>query len=110
MGIFVQLKRCMVSCSLDLQSGHDEFGYVCGSILCLYVKKRGDLFVPICANVRLIFLGRFSSDLLTVGASLFRILLGGLSVRNFCTIEVCIVLRFCLMFSGVTVVGSVGMI
>ena len=86
MGIFVQLKRCMVSCSLDLQSGHDEFGYVCGSILCLYVKRRGDLFVRICANVRLIFLGRFSSDLLTVGASLFRILLGGLSVRNFCTI------------------------
>ena len=62
-----------MSCSLDLQSGHDEFGYVCGSILCLYVKRRGDLFVRICASVRLIFLGRFSSDLLTVGASLFRI-------------------------------------
>ena len=73
-------------------------------------KKKGDEFVHICAKVHLIFLGRFSSDLLTVGASLFRIFLGGLSVRNFCTIKVCIVLKFCLMFSAVTVVGSVGMI
>ena len=64
----------------------------------------------ICAKVRLAFLESDSSDLLIVGGSLLRILFGGLAARYFCTIQVWIVLRFCLMFSVVTVVGSVAMV
>jgi len=78
--------------------------------MCLYAKRRGDLFVRICARVRLVVLERSLSVLLIVGSSLFRTLLGSLLAKSFCTIEVCIVLRFCLMFSWATVVGSVGMV
>jgi hypothetical protein len=78
--------------------------------LCLYVYRRGDLFARICAKVRLVLLGRDSSVLCIVGASSCSILLGDLSARYFCTMEVWIVLTFCLMSSDVTVCEFVGMV
>jgi hypothetical protein len=75
----------------------------------LYEKRSGDLFVRVCARMRLFFLDKDSSDLLIVGGFSLRILFGSLSAKYFCTIEVWMVLRFCLMFSDVTFVGSVCM-
>jgi len=65
--------------------------------------------VRVCAKMRLFFLDRDSSDLSIVGGFSLRILFGSLSAKYFCTIEVWMVLRFCLMFSDVTVAGSVCM-
>ena len=64
----------------------------------------------ICARVRLIFLGKDSSDLLIGGGLSLRTLFGSLSFRCFCTIAVWMILRFCLIFSGVIVFGSVCMV
>ena len=77
--------------------------------MCLYERRSGDLFVRICARVRLFSLDRDSSDLFIVGGFSLRILFRGMSAMYFCTIEVWMVLRFCLMFSDVTVAGSVCM-
>ena len=57
----------VVSCSCVLQGGHRGLGYVWESILCLYVRKRGGLFLRSCARMRLSFLVRGSSDLLIGG-------------------------------------------
>ena len=51
--ICVQLKRWVVSWSWILRSGHKGLRWVWGSIWCLYVRRSGDLFVRICARVRL---------------------------------------------------------
>src|SRR5580692_1616062 len=49
--MFVQVNRCCVVCSCMLHSGHVGVGWDSGSILCLYVLRKGDLPDLSCASV-----------------------------------------------------------
>ena len=67
---------CDVVCYVILQSGLVGDVVLSGSIVCLYCCKNCDLPVRSCANVFLVFMGRFSSSLLMSGAIWLMILFG----------------------------------
>ena len=50
--MWVQLKRCCVSCVWMLHRGHSGDGCVLASTLCKYDLRKGDLFVLSWARVR----------------------------------------------------------
>ena len=62
-------------CGCFLHKGHRGVGCVSGDILCMYSCRRGDLFVLSWASVRLMCLGRASSELCILGACWFSTLL-----------------------------------
>src|SRR5580693_4998274 len=79
--MFVQVNRCCVVCSCMLHSGHVGVGWDSGSILCLYVLRKGDLPVLSCASVLRVPRGSVCSVSLILGAGSLMILLCFLSVR-----------------------------
>ena len=64
-----------MSCMCVLQSGQFGDGWVCGSILCLYDVRSGDLFVLSCASVRRVSRVSVCSVVLMSGALSCRTLL-----------------------------------
>ena len=64
----------------------------------------GDLPARSCARMRLVLCGRDFSDILTSGAGFDSTEFGLYEFRHSLTAIVCIVLRFCVMDSGVGVV------
>ena len=78
--MWVQLKRCCVSCVWMLHRGHSGDGCVLASTLCKYDLRKGDLFVLSWARVRRVRRGSLSSELLV------------------CVVEVCAVFCYCLLW------------
>ena len=100
----VQLKRCVVVCSVVLQSGLVGDVVLDGSILCLYCCKNGDLPVCSCANVLLVFRGSVCLFLLMLGAILVNedFWLGVCEMLMYMlTMWVCVYLRCCFIASSV---------
>ena len=88
--MWVQLKRCCVSCVWMLQRGHSGDGCVLVSTLCKYDLRKGDLFVLSWARVRRVRRGSLSSELLMCGGGVRNILLLPLVAKCLETIDVCI--------------------
>ena len=65
--MWVQLKRCCVSCVWVLQRGPSGDGCKLASTLCKYNLRKGDLFVLSWASVRRVRRGSLSSELLMCG-------------------------------------------
>ena len=71
-----QLKRCVVVCSVVLQSGHVGDVVLVGCILCLYYCNNGDFCLCVVVLMFLFFLGRVCSSLLMSDVIWLMILLG----------------------------------
>ena len=105
--ILVQLNKCVV-CGSDLQRGHSGDGCLSSSILFIYERSRGHLFVLSWAMVRRVARGSVVSEWCTVIGMVFMTVV--LSV-----VEVCAdyggvnVFHVCLDFGVVYGVGFVSM-
>ena len=79
-----------------------------GFILFRYERRKGDLFVRSCASVLRVWCGSvFSVSSMASGGALSTLLC--CLDMLFCTMCVCMVLRFCLIVSDVVCCGSVSM-
>ena len=80
-----------------------------GLILCRYDLRKGDLFARNCASVLRVWCGSVCSVSFTGGGGALSRLLCCVAIW-FCTICVCIVVRFCLIVSDVVCCGSVSIL
>ena len=83
MGVYnsVHVKRCVVSCSCNLQRGQSGVVWFEASTLSRYDIRKGDLFVLSCARVRRCALASVASAVFIVGAAVCSSLLIFLSLR-----------------------------
>ena len=96
-----------MSCSAARHSVHWGVGCVCGSILCRYCVRKGDLFVLSCARVLRMCFGSPSSAVLMSGAWAERTLFCVLFARCCCVMVECMVFIFSLIVSSVVSWGGV---
>ena len=80
-----------------------------GFILCKYERRNGDLLARSCASVLSMWCGSVCFESFIGGGGVLSRLLCCVDMW-FCTICVCMVLRFCLIVSDVVCCGSVSML